>query len=69
MVQKTKTNKNKHTTQNVLDSTMRKQTQEEFGDTKGAIRIRITDNTMAKRKKYERINNDLQNIHIKLKIE
>jgi hypothetical protein len=48
---------------------MRKQTQEEFGDTKGAIRIRITDNTMAKRKKYERINNDLQNIHIKLKIE
>ena len=33
------------------------------------IRIRITDNTMANKKKYERINNDLQNIHIKLKIE
>ena len=30
---------------------------------------RKTDNTMAKRKKYKRTNNDLQNIHIKLKIE
>jgi hypothetical protein len=30
---------------------------------------RRTDNTMAKRKKYQRSNNDLQNIHIKLKIE
>jgi hypothetical protein len=30
---------------------------------------RRTDNTMAKRKKYKRTNNDLQNIHIKLKIE
>ena len=43
---------------------------EEFQDTKGVIRIRIyrrrTDNTIAKRK---RTNNDLQNIHIKLKIE
>jgi len=29
---------------------------------------RKTDNTMAKRKKYKRTNNDLQNIHIKLKI-
>jgi hypothetical protein len=38
--------------------------QEEFEDTKGIIRR--TDNTMAKRK---RTNNDLQNIHIKLKIE
>ena len=45
---------------------------EEFEDTKGVIRIRIsrrTDNTMAKRKKGKRTNNDLQNIHIKLKIE
>jgi len=39
--------------------------QEEFEDTKEVIRRRI-DNTMAKRK---RTNNDLQNIHIKLKIE
>ena len=30
---------------------------------------RRTDNTMAKRKKYKRTNNDRQNIHIKLKIE
>ena len=30
---------------------------------------RRTDNTMAKRKKYKRTNNDLQNMHIKLKIE
>jgi len=30
---------------------------------------RRTDNTMAKRKKYKRANNDQQNIHIKLKIE
>jgi hypothetical protein len=30
---------------------------------------RRTDNTKAKRKKYKRTNNDLQNIHIKLKIE
>ncbi len=30
---------------------------------------RRTDNTMAKRKKYKRTNNDQQNIHIKLKID
>ena len=30
---------------------------------------RRTDNTMAKRKKYKRRNNDQQNIYIKLKIE
>ena len=30
---------------------------------------RRTDNTMAKKNKYKRTNNDLQNIHIKLKIE
>ena len=30
---------------------------------------RRTDNTLAKRKKYKRTNNDQQNIHIKLKIE
>ena len=45
---------------------------EEFEDTKGTIRIRISkknDRTMAKRKKYKKTNNDLQNILIKLKIE
>ena len=30
---------------------------------------RRTENTMAKKKKYKWTNNDLQNIHIKLKIE
>ena len=47
-------------------------TQEELEDTNGVIRIvyrRRTDNTMAKRKNYKRTNNDLQNIHIKLKID
>ena len=41
-------------------------TSEEFEDTNEVIRISKSDNTMAKRKKT---NNDLQNIHIKLKIE
>ena len=56
--------------------------QEEFEDTKGVIRIRLskdrqhngqkkkykrTDNTMAKKKKYQRTNNDLQNITQKTK--
>ena len=45
---------------------------EEFEDTKGAIRIRISKkNTQhnGQKKKYKRTNNDLQNIHIKLKIK
>jgi len=44
---------------------------EEFEDTKGIIRIRISKNRQYNRqkKKYKRTNNDLQNIHIKLKIE
>ena len=33
-----------------------------------SVNRRRTDNTMTK-KKYKRTNNDLQNIHIKLKIE
>ena len=33
------------------------------------VNRRRTDNTMAKRKKYKGTNNDLQNIHIKLKID
>ena len=36
---------------------------------KKSVYRRRTDNTMAKRKKYKRTNNDLQSIHIKLKIE
>jgi hypothetical protein len=42
---------------------------EELEETKGVIRIRKTDNTMAKKNKYKSTNNDLQNIHVKLKIE
>jgi hypothetical protein len=41
-------------------------------DTKGAIIIRISMKNRqhnGQKKKYKRTNNDLQNIHIKLKIE
>jgi len=46
--------------------------QEEFEDTKGVIRIRISKKNKqhnGQKKKYERTNNDLQKIYIKLKIE
>ena len=46
--------------------------QEEFEDTKGTIRIRISKKNRqhnGQKKKYKRTNNDLQNIHTKLKIE
>jgi hypothetical protein len=46
--------------------------QEEFEDTKGVIRIRISKKNRqhnGQKKKYKRTNNDQQNIHIKLKIE
>jgi hypothetical protein len=45
---------------------------EEFKDTKGLIKIRISKKNRqhnAQKKKNKRTNNDLQNIHIKLKIE
>ena len=45
---------------------------EEFEDTKVVIRIRISKKNRqhnGQKKKYKRTNNDLQNIHIKLKIE
>ena len=45
---------------------------EEFEDTKGAIRIRISKTNRqhnGQKIKYKRTDNDLQNIHIKLKIE
>jgi len=44
----------------------------EFEDTKGVIRIRISKKNRqhnGQKKKYKMTNNDLQNIHIKLKIE
>ena len=46
--------------------------QEEFEDTKRVIRIRISKKNRqhnGQKKKYKRTNNDLQNIHIKLKRE
>ena len=46
--------------------------QEEFEDTKGTIRNRISKKNRqhnGQKKKDKRTNNDLQNIHIKLKIE
>ena len=46
--------------------------EEEFEDTKMAIRIRISKQNRqhkGQKKKYKRTNSDLQNIHIKLKIE
>ena len=45
--------------------------QEEFEDTKGVILSRISKNRQntGQKKKYKRTNNDLQNIHVKLKIE
>ena len=46
--------------------------QEEFEDTKGIIRIRKSKTNRqhnGQKKKYKRRNNNLQNIHIKLKIE
>jgi len=45
---------------------------EEIEDTKGVIRIRISKKNRqhnGQKKMYKRTNNDLQNIHIKLKIE
>ena len=45
---------------------------EEFEDTKGAIRNRISKKNRqhnGQKKKYKSTNNDQQNIHIKLKIE
>ena len=48
------------------------QTKEKFKDTKGVISIRISKKNRqhnGQTKKYKRTNNNLQNIHIKLKIE
>ena len=46
------------------------QLKEEFEDAKGVIRMRISKNRQhnGQKKKYKRTNNDLQNIHIKLKL-
>ena len=49
-----------------------KRGKEEFGETKGVTRIRISKKNRqhkGQKKKYERTNNDQQNIYIQLKIE
>jgi len=46
--------------------------QKEFEDTKGVIRIRISKTNRQhndQKIKYKKTNNDLQNIHIKIKIK
>ena len=45
--------------------------EEEFEDTKCVIRIRVSKNRQhnGQKIKYKRTNNDLQNMHIKRKIE
>ena len=50
---------------------LKKSQLEEFEDTKWVIRIRISKDRQhnGQKKKYKRTNNDLQNMHIKLKIE
>jgi len=52
-------------------SRTRKHDQDEFEDTKVVIRIRKSKATQhnGQKKKDKRTNNDLQNIHIKLKIQ
>jgi hypothetical protein len=56
----------------VLQTFLNQITYEEFEDTKEVIRIRISKKNRQhndQKKKYKRTNNDLQNTHIKLKIE
>ena len=46
--------------------------EEEFEDTKGVIRIRISKKSRqhnGQNKMYKRTNDDLQNIHIKLELQ
>jgi len=61
----------KHIKENVYPS-MELTKQEEFEYTKGVIRIRVSNKNRQhsdQTKKYKMTNNDLQNRHIKLKIE
>ena len=57
-------------TYNIERLTMYENPQEEFEDTKGVIRNRISKNRQHndQKKKYTWINNDLQNIHINLRV-
>jgi hypothetical protein len=55
----------------IITDEERQDMEEEFEDIKGVIRIRISKNRQhnGEQKKYKKTNNDLQNIHVKLKIE
>ena len=56
----------------ILSTQVTRVAYKEFEDTKGVIRIRKSKKNRqhnGQKKKYKRTNNDLQNIHIKLKIE
>ena len=56
----------------ILPGTKLDSTKKSFEGTKGVIRIRKSKKDRqhnGQKKKYKRTNNDLQNIHIKLKIE
>ena len=58
--------------ENSIENCKKEQNREELEDTKGVIRIRILKKNRqqnGQKKKDNRTNNDLQNIHIKLKIE
>jgi len=55
-----------------IQKTLLKTKTEEFEDTRGVIRICISKKNRqhnGQKKNYKRANNDLQNIHIQLKIE
>ena len=55
----------------MLPSVNVKVLQEEFKDTKGVIKIRISKNRQhnGQNKNHKRTNNDLQNIQIKINVE
>jgi len=56
----------------IISVIVKSHSQGEFEDTKGVIRIGISKKNKehnGQKKKYKRTNNDLQNIHIELKIE
>ena len=58
--------------ENSIENCKKEQNREEFEDTKGVNRIRISKKNRqqnGQKKKDNRTNHDLQNIHIKLKIE
>ena len=67
-----KQNKNRKAQHRIIKICATCQKTKEFEDTKRVIRICISKKNRqhnGQKEKYERTNNDIQNIHIKLKIE